>query len=349
MIKKKLVSKHHIIRALANDVIDKNLAIELLLDGILTKEEVITKVFKKANLSQVAMDEKTSFKSNLLLYSSGKIGINDLEIAVEKYQEEPIDFKNIGNDIVPYFKDNVNKISELLTHKVLDYTSSMEFLEMLQQGKIISDEQKKYLEKIMNDFRCNELYNESVNEEIHGNGKNPTPIKYRPGLTIDPNMRIQYLKSIGSVKKIKIRGKSFIIDEDEKTKKNSLDGYELFIIPDKKIAVLEKLYEVKTDTNGDMVYRKDKDGKLIPAINNATYILPIGMAKEFAEKRNKRELIKSPYVHRANHSLDWVENMQIKMRIINPEIEFEKENTEVWRDKIRQNYIKNKELRSLDS
>ncbi len=350
LLDKRLIQRHNLIKALNNNSIDKEMGIDWFLSGYLTQEELVTKVFKKSNLSGIATDDRVLMRAKLLLYSAGKIGIDVLERGTQKFQEESFDLTDTIKEISKYYKGDIKKISELLTHNVLDYTNSMEFLRTLQEDKIITEEQKSYLENLMTDFKCKELSNHTENVKVEGNGDSIPKTHYKPGLTIDPSMRMRYLESLGTVKRIKIKGESFIRDgKGETGKKNSLDGYEMFIIPDKKIAVLEKLYEVTTDQEGNMTYKRTEEGKLIPAINQATYILPIGMAKEFSQKKNKRDLIKSPYVRRANHSLDWVENMQSKMRVLNPEIEFHKENTRLWSEKIKQNYIENRDRREFDS
>ena len=172
--------------------------------------------------------------------------------------------------------------------------------------------------------------------------------EYRKGITIDPQMRLAYLESIGSVKRVKVNGQMWITEDEKSRKKtNSLDGYEILIIPDKKIAILEKFYEVTRDLKGNMQYKKNEKGEYIPAISNATYIMPIGLAKDLIENKNKKDLIESRYVHRTFHTADWVRANEKKMLRINPEIQFEKTNTDIWAKKISENYKKNKDIRSL--
>ena len=133
-----------------------------------------------------------------------------------------------------------------------------------------------------------------------------------------------------------------------KKKYNSLDGYELLIIPDKRVAILEKFYEVTRDKEGHMVYKTDKDGKNIPATEHATYILPVGVAKQLVEGKNKKDLIGSKYVHRTFHTIGWIQSLQRKMRMINPEIQFEKQSTEQWVKKVEKSYEENKKARGLE-
>ena len=115
------------------------------------------------------------------------------------------------------------------------------------------------------------------------------------------------------------------------------------------MAILEKLYETTRDKNGKIEYKKNKEGKLIPAVENATYIIPIEMAADFARKKNKKELIESSDVRRVSHSMEWVSNLESKakslMKIRGVEVEFDEKNTELWAERIRQNYIENKRKR----
>lgn len=353
LLDKKMISRGVLVRLLSTGALDKNTAIELFLEDKLSRDEVVGKIFKKSNIQGVALDDDTSFKSKLLLYSTGKISIDVLERAVEKYHEENLDLSDELSSISKFYKGNIKKAAELLTHNVLDYSNSKKFLDILQSSKQISEEDKTYLEQVMSDFKINEIVNNTTNGELVSTSDSKkddiSTSVFTPHLTIDPDKRLSYLRSIGAVKKLKVRGETLVKDSDENLgKKNSLDGYEVFIIPDKKIAVLEKLYEVSRDEKGNLSYKTNKDGKLIPAINNATYIMPIEMAKELTEKRNKSDLMKSPYVRRANHTLDWVSNLEAKMKTINPSIQFEPKNTKFWGDFIRKNYLDNLERRNRD-
>lgn len=343
LMEERLIPMGGLLKALSAGTIDKNIAIQLMLEGKINQDEVVNRIFKKSNIQGVALDESTSFESKLLLYSTGKISIDVLERGAQKYQEENLDLTDVLGKMSAFFDGNINKISELLTHHVLDYTNSMKFLQILQNNEQISEQDRTYLEKVMSDFKIDELVNNTENGElVNSTSSNVASVGYVPRLTIDPDRRLGYLKSIGAVKKLKIRGETLVKDSEENEgKKNSLDGYEIFIIPDKKIAVLEKLYEVTRDKDGKIEYKTNKEGKLIPAINNATYVLPIEMAKELVEKRNKSDLIASPYVRKANHTLDWVTNLESKMRAVNPSIEFDKKNTKHWSDFIRKNYTEN--------
>lgn len=343
------ITRSSVSKALKNGMIDKDRAIELYLEGIITKEELLHDAFKKSDFRAVVMDEKTSIKTKLLLYSTDKISIDVLEKSFEKHQEECLELSKELEAINKYYHGNIKKITELLTHNVFDYSNSKDFLALLQEKGGITEEENLYLSKLMSDFKTNQLLNGTKNQELVRTGENIVSFVYKPGITIDPDLREKYLINIGAVKKLKIKGQPLLKDnESSDEKKNSLDGYEIFIVPDKKVAILEKLYEVTRDEQGNVVYKKDAEGKLIPAVNNATYIVPIEMAKEFAEKKNKQELIKSPYVERANHSLAWSTNIESKIQKIVPEVEFDEKNSKIWGEKIKNNYLKNKKKREKD-
>ena len=122
----------------------------------------------------------------------------------------------------------------------------------------------------------------------------------------------------------------------------------------KKIAVLEKFYEVTRDKNENIVYKKDENGNLIAAIENATYIMPIGMAKDFAERKNKQQLRQSPYVTSVSHTMNWIRNTENAIALVAEraglQVEFSRENTEKWSKLVKENYevLKEKRDKNID-
>lgn len=357
-----LFKKWDIVKFIDKGLLSADIAIELMLKGIFTKEEVFTKIIKE-NVKTAVMSDKISFSAKLLLYSSENIDIKTFEDAAKQHIE--------NNEQVPreyfykvskYYTGNINKVSQLLTHDILDFTKSMEFLDALVEQGEISTVDKDYLTEIMNDFKTNELLNNTKNAmREKGNREITNKQVHSHGVSIDPKIRKQYLESIGDVKEILIKGQAsqdseqveeqFLIKDDSEsaTKKNSLDGYQLIIIPDKKIAVLEKFYEVTRDKDGNVMYKKDENGNSIAAIENATYVMPIGMAKDFAERKNKQQLRKSPYVIPVSHTMNWVTNIEQAMKTVagraHLKVDFEKENTEKWAELVVENYKKLKEKR----
>lgn len=325
-------------------------AIVLLKDGILKKEDILKRVFKVSDFSTIIRRKDEELDTKLFLYTIGETDIKSLEEhANDSYKREEEISLETFQKISKYYDHK--KIGELLTHNVLNYNESKMFLQVLTEKGCISEEEEKYFEKLMEDFKCNELLNQVDMEELDKGTEERITSKpiHMSGLTIDPKLRLDYLRSIGSVKRVKINGE-MTISEDEKTRRktNSLDGYELLVIPDKKIAILEKFYQVTRDKNGHMRYKTNSEGEYVPAVENATYILPIALAKDLVESKNKKDLISSPYVYRTFHTMDWVNSTENKMLKINPEIQFTKENTDVWRKRISDNYKKNRENRMVD-
>lgn len=355
-IEKGLLAKHDVIRFLTLGIATDDVAVNLMVENSSIESDILKKVFNVANKKSLVDSSRISLLSKLLLYSAEKVDIQELEASAQKYTEtnEQISKEKLAK-LSKYYKGNINKISELLTHNVLDFTQSMEFLEVLAEEKAITEEDKKYLIEIMSNFKTNELLNNSQNEKRNGIKPIVSPSVHSHGVTIDPELRKKYFKSVGDVKSILVNGQDLIRDDSEgATKKNSLDGYQLILIPDKKIAVLEKFYEVTRDKEGNTVYKKDKDGNLVAAIENATYVMPIAMAKDFVEKKNKQELRKSPYVVTVSHTMNWVENTEQAMRNVagraGLQVEFEKENTEKWQQTIIDNYkmLKEKRDKNID-
>lgn len=370
-----LTQKNILLKHIEKGKVEKKAAVDFMEYGVISEEDFIRKVYKKGNFTQVAEDPEVDSMTKLILFNNNKISLDtfkqiaDFSLAFKAYVFKAMtieEFQNLLQDkelepkelsfvqdwhlvSVAYSsmtkEDVITDISEFLTHNIFDYTYSMEYLSYMQNRDIIDGKDTKYIQQLIQDFKTNELVNSKENEFVEVSGEALGKAQhYAANLTIDPQVRIDYLKSLGAVKKLRVRGETFIKDGEENLKKrNSLDGYEMFIIPSKKIAVLEKLYETTRDKAGNIQYRKNKNGELIPAVENATYIMPIEMAKEFTEKKNKKDLIKSPYVERSMHTADWAINTQRKISKIRPEVEFDKENTEKWSKRIIENYKANKE------
>ena len=343
LFSERYISKSNLLKAISLKNIEESKVLELMQKGILSSEEVLKKYYKSSSFKDVAHKDKTKAESKILLYSMGLADIQDIESTSEKISQRPKIsseyFKKVAHKFTP------NMIGELLTHYVLTYDESITFLQTLEDEKIITHEQNSYFEKLMEDFKTNQLLNESTMESLPTNSEHKAIPTYKAGITIDPKLRMRYLESIGTVKRILVKGRRLLSDNSTSNKKNSIDGYELLILPDKRIAVLEKFYETTQDKSGKVVYRKNKDGLLIPAISNATYIIPIGLAKELTETKNKKDLLQLPYVRRCFHVGNWVEILQERMQNVNPDIEFDKANTDKWQLRISENYEKNRQKR----
>ena len=333
-----LIRKELILKAIEKGSLNPNVAIDYYRAEIITEKELLD-TLKLKDFKALAADKRINLKGKFYLYALSKIKMDDLKKYVKENPDEEKPGVEFLSELVPHFSINIKKLGEFLTSDVLDYDVAVGFIDELEDQSAIRTETKPFLMDLLNDFRFDELDNISTSELMVGDGRT----KYQPkkkGLTIDPDLRMGYLKSIGNVKQILIKGNPLMKDEGPENvkKNNSLDGYQLIIIPDKKVAVLEKFFETTRDKEGNVIYRRDKEGNRIPAIENATYIIPIGMAKEFSTKKNKKELIESPYVHRVFHKANWVGELEAKIQLVNEKAEFEVENTEKWAELVRNNY-----------
>lgn len=352
-IKDGLIQKHELIDAIKKGIISRENAIHILSKGCEYSQDILKEVFKVSTFEELLSSDNLTTIDRIQLYSAGIIQIADLERYMGNNPNTIMPEEESYKQIAKYYKGNIKRLSELLTHNVLDYISSIAFLDYLLELGYISEKEKEDLIKLMSDFKVNQLdAKEPTGQSIIINtGMSST---HSSRLTIEPQFRADYLISIGQVKQILVNGSGFIKDDtenstqnsDEKTKgkkqKNSLDGYQLIIVPEKGVAILEKFYEVTRDKEGNIVYKKDKEGKVIPAIENATYIIPIGMAKEFVETKNKQQLIKNPFVARVPHTGNWVVSVEKGIRTVcervGMTVSFDKENTDIWNQKIKENY-----------
>lgn len=339
LINQKYLSKWNVIKAMSNKNITEPKVLELMQLGVLTKEEVLKKYYHSTSFGELGKKSKTSIDTKLMLYALGELPIKSIETPEEQLERE-----KLKEETMAFLGANLdsNKIGELLTHNVLNYDESISFLSFLVEHKHIAQEQSDYYEKLMSDFKTNQLLNISQVEELGYTGQK-TGETHKAGVAIDPNLRIKYLKSIGSVKRIIIKGKKMLSDQTGRERKNTIDGYELLILPEKRIGILEKFYESTRSASNDIGYKHNKKGELIPAISNATYIIPIGLAKELAENKNKQELLRLPYVRRCFHTANWVNMLESRIKEVSPEIEFDKQNTDIWAKKISENYRTNRE------
>lgn len=355
LYKRNIITQHEIVKAIKEGFISKTDAVLLLKVGVIREEELLRKVFNAKRCQDVVKSPNESLETKIAMYTTGLIDIKTLEEAANLAREQEKNSRtNTANENAIGIPDsffekiakhyNMRKIGELLLHNVLSYDESKRFLKVLEKKQVIDENEKKSLEKSMYDFREGVLYNSVEMETLDGDGNGKRYPK-APRITIDPELRLEYLKSIGAIKRVKIKGEIAIQDErtgKSKKKLNSLDGYELLIIPDKKVAVLEKFYEVTRDSEGHIVYKTNQNGELIPATENATYILPLDMAKDLIESRNKKQLIKLPYVKRAFHIPTWSSEIESKIKSMNPEAKFDKKKSEEYLGKTVKSYNENK-------
>ena len=346
-IKKGYYSKNDFIKIIKRGNLPEEIVAELIGKKLISSNDnEVLKLFNVKSYKDLIKKKKYGLETAIILYSAKRITMQDLEELFKDRDDISMPQKAFWERVSHYYQDDLNKISELITHNVIDYTSSIDFLETLSERFVISEDEKKYLNKVMDDFKTDELINDTENGVREFGGISRYDSK-KKGLTIDPEKRKAYLRSIGDVKELVIRGETLLQDDSddklddtqkEQKKINSLDGYQVVIIPDKRVAILEKFYEVKRDKDGKIVFRKNEEGKLVPAIENATYIIPIGMARDFATRKNKQELMRSRLVRRTAHTRAWVTNTESRIKDINPEAEFNPKNTKRWSRIIEKNY-----------
>ncbi len=337
---------------------------EWIEEGLVTREE-ITKAFREgkilpkdlAILNELgiipkiteATKDNTEVQNNrlyakLALYSQDKESIESIEAFLLKAPEQRDSITDEMLEELMWSFTNVDirhSLYSLMIHDVLDYDQSMVLIGKFKYAERLKKEDEEFLKKGIHDFKVNQLKNLKQIEAFDIFEKSGISSNTKGRLTIDPLLRAKYFKDIGGVKSIFIDGSRFIKDEDDGRKHNSLDGYQLLIIPDKGVAVLEKFFET-THKDGEVVYKRDKNGDLIPAIENATYVLPIEKAVEYATRKNKKDLRKIKK-GRATvyHTKNWVINIEAAMEEIAPQYaKFSPDKTQEWAATIKDDYEK---------
>lgn len=329
------LSKSGILSTLRKMRDTKDMALRLYAYGILTKEEVERTYGSPMN--KLLCDDSITKNYKILLYINGKINIRELQECINLDEQDNMIYVN-SEDIKP-LKGQFGKIAELIMHKVMQNYEVVYFLRRLEEDQIITAEERAELEELRDKYIADEIINDSSLEEvnIYSSGKQLGQ-SYRQTTAIDPELRRKYLESIGSKKVLKVKatrgeGKSL-----------ALEGYSFFVIPEKRVVVLDKLYDTYLDRDGNVNIRRDKNEAPIPAVENATYILPVGLARDLVKTRSKQDLIKNKKdVRRVHHTANWVNSLEEKIREINPKAQFEEKDTRKWAQAIRDNYNVNRE------
>lgn len=348
---------------------------EWINEGLLTPEEII-KAFREGKIlprdlailnelgiipqiTEATKDnqevQRNKLFAKLLLFSQDKESIELIEALLSN---DPEQRDNITDEMLEELSwsftnfDIRNSLYSLLIHDVLEYDQSMLLIDKLNDAeklqkynetkdhdKANKESDEEFLKRGIHDFKVNLIKNIATPELFDFLGEGSIVINTDGRLTIDPLLRAKYFTEIGGVKSIFIDGSRLINDEDGRKSKNSLDGYQLLIFPDKGVAVLEKFFET-IHRSGKIEYKKDTEGNLIPAIDNATYVLPIEKAVEYATKKNKKDLRKIES-GRATvyHVRNWVKNLEAAMRNIAPQFaKFDRDNTKRWSAAIMKDY-----------
>lgn len=146
------------------------------------------------------------------------------------------------------------------------------------------------------------------------------PIPVTKKVSIDPELRNEFLEALGCESSIPIST-------------GALKGYMFIPIPSLKTAVLEKLYNTNSRT-----------GALTPALDNATFVLPLIKALELAQSSNKTDLRKLDNVFPVNHTKNWGLNILKSISKRNPNFHFNryKEDYNDLIELITQNYLENR-------
>ena len=285
---------------------------------------------------------KNKLFAKLLLFSQDELRVEQIEallvdepelrddLTEEMLEELSWSFTNI---------DTRHSLFSLLVHDVLDYDQSMVFIDKLKKAGKLREGDEEFLKKGIHDFKVSQLDNLTKSEPFDSTGGGGISPRTAGRLTIDPQLRAKYFEDIGGVKSIFINGSRLINDEEGKNKKNSLDGYQLLVFPDKGVAVLEKFFET-THKDGKVDFKRDENGDLIPAVENATYVIPIEKAVEYATRKNKKDLrsMKRGAIT-VYHSRNWVKQLEAAMKEIAPEYaKFSKNKTDEWTQIIKEDY-----------
>ena len=87
-------------------------------------------------------------------------------------------------------------------------------------------------------------------------------------------------------------------------------------------------------------YKTDKEGNLIPAIENATYVIPIEKAVEYATRKNKKGLRQMKNgMYTIYHSANWVKYIEKAMKRIAPQYaKFDEEKMDEWSKTVKEDY-----------
>ena len=329
-----IVTKEEILEAYRNGrILPKDLAIVNEL-GILPQIE--------DELNNNPEVQKNRLFADLLLFSRDKMKIELIEALLSK---EPEQRDNITEEMIEELSSGFNRFDirhslySLLIHDVLDYDQSMLLIKKIKSSGKIKDDDEEFLKQGIHDFKVNQLLNLVKSEPLVTFGQGvSTPTIGR--LTIDPYIRAKFFEDIGGVKSLFINGSFLINDEDGKKKKNSLDGYQLLVFPNKGVAVLEKFFETQHTKDGKVEYKTDKEGNLIPAIENATYVIPIEKAVEYATRKNKKGLRQMKNgMYTIYHSANWVKYIEKAMKRIAPQYaKFDEEKMDEWSKAVKEDY-----------
>ena len=325
--------------------IDKKIVIELLANNLIPYDDTIEALehSPRRNYNEIhEYDIETQIITWCATFQSSLkwISIGDLENKIREIKKDDEESKvytpsdDLIEKIVELIYGDYNQLSALLTSTAFDYHSMDKVIDKSNEKGYLSQEATERLRKVVKKFRIDQLenhqnavrYDERDYPDDDGGGKGEEPPENQAiRLIYDPVKRLKIFAaintntknpSIGDLKRIIIDGMHE--NRNGKPTKSSFHGYELIVLPEADVAILEKLYEVERieeksqdgNISHRMQYTRDKQGHLIPMKdNNRTYILPLDEALELAQNFNKEQLFKSNKCIRCNHSLNWLENV----------------------------------------
>lgn len=324
--------------------IDKKIVIKLLANNLIPYDDTIEALehSPRRNYNEI---HEYDIETQIITWcatcqSSLKwISVGDLENKIREIKKDDEESKvytpsdDLIEKIVELIHGDYNQLSALLTSIAFDYHSMDKVIDKSNEKGYLSQEATDRLRKVVKKFRIDQLENHQnavkyderdYPDDGGGNGEEP-PLNQALRLIYDPVKRLKIFAaintntknpSIGNLKRIIIDG--IHKNENGENIKSSFHGYELIVLPEAEVAILEKLYEIERIENvapdgtvsHRLQYKRDEQGHLIPVKDsNRTYILPLDEALELAQNFNKEQLFKSKKCKRCNHSLNWLENV----------------------------------------
>lgn len=349
--------------------IDKKIVIELIANNLIPHNDAIEALehSPRRNYNEI---HEYDIETQIITWcatcqSSLKwISVGDLENKIREIKKDDEESKvyspsdDLIEKIVELIHGDYNQLSALLTSTAFDYHSMDKVIDKSNEKGYLSQEATDRLRKVVKKFRIDQLENHQnavkyderdYPDDGGGNGENPFENQVLR-LIYDPVKRLKIFAAINTNTKNPSIGnlKRIIIDGNHKNKdgepvKSSFHGYELIILPEADVAILEKLYEVERieekspdgTVSHRMQYKRDEQGHLIPVKDsNRTYILPLDEALELAQNFNKEQLHKSKKCKRCNHSLNWLENVGDSVKAVMKRDGKSNENTRNAEEKI---------------
>ena len=271
-------------------------------------------------------------KDLLHIYDTGKIELIDLDCLSQiELQDAILEMHILSDNKEEEFNIKERAISpksiaELFLKQKIDYDT---FRKLYDEGKISKEVYDKAIEDYDIESEMKKIRQLSSIENIampEGSiiptspSPLPGPLPTTKKVSIDPELRNEFLEALGCESSIPIST-------------GALKGYMFIPIPSLKTAVLEKLYNTNSRT-----------GALTPALDNATFVLPLIKALELATSSNKTDLRKLDNVHPVNHTKGWAKNILSGIKKGNPSFEYKryKEDYSDLIELIAQNYIENR-------